>query len=77
MWCTWINLTSTYFLLSDNDNYGLLAKILFDLQVPTDSTYGKYNILAGTIPALAAGDFTGAKFTAFSLSETKPIQDTE
>ena len=35
-------------LLSDIDNYGLLSKILFDLQVPTDSTYGKYNILAGT-----------------------------
>ena len=35
-------------LLSDIDNYGLLSKVLFDLQVPTDSTYGKYNILAGT-----------------------------
>ena len=35
-------------LLSDIDNYGVLAKMLFDLQVPTDSTYGKYNILAGT-----------------------------
>jgi hypothetical protein len=35
-------------LLSDIDNYGLLSKILFDLQVPTDSCYGKYNILAGT-----------------------------
>ena len=35
-------------LLEDHDNYGLLAKMLFDLQVPTDSAYGKYNILAGT-----------------------------
>ena len=35
-------------LLSDIDNYGLLSKLLFDLQVPTDSAYGKYNILAGT-----------------------------
>ena len=31
-------------LLSDIDNYGVLSKILFDLQVPTDSSYGKYNI---------------------------------
>jgi hypothetical protein len=35
-------------LIEDQDNYGLLAKMLFDLQVPTDSAYGKYNILAGT-----------------------------
>ena len=35
-------------LLSDIDNYGLLAKILFDLQAPSDATYGKLNILAGT-----------------------------
>lgn len=47
-------------LLEDIDNYGLLAKMLFDTQVHTDSTYGKMNILAGTrndlnvsIPALA------------------------
>ena len=33
-------------LLSDIDNYGLLSKILFDTQVSTDATYGKYNILA-------------------------------
>ena len=62
-------------LLSDIDNYGLLSKILFDVQVPTDSTYGKYNILAGTrsdlvvsIPTLVAADFTpAAKFTAITL----------
>jgi len=35
-------------LLEDIDNYGLLAKMMFDLQVPTDASYGKYNILAGT-----------------------------
>ena len=35
-------------LLSDIDNYGLLSKVLFDLQVPTDSAHGKFNILAGT-----------------------------
>eukprot|EP01033_Poteriospumella_lacustris_P012629 gene12629-gene13508 len=35
-------------LIEDIDNYGLLAKMLFDTQVHTDSTYGKMNILAGT-----------------------------
>ena len=35
-------------LLQDLDNYGLLAKILFDLQQPTDSTFGKQSLLAGT-----------------------------
>lgn len=35
-------------LLEDIDCYGLLAKELFDLQVSTDATYGKYNVLAGT-----------------------------
>jgi hypothetical protein len=35
-------------LLQDIDNYGLLAKMMFDLQVPGDATYGKYNVLAGT-----------------------------
>ena len=63
-------------MLSDINNYGLLAKILFDLQVITDSSYGKYNIFAGTrndltvtIPACVAADFAGtAKFTTFYLS---------
>lgn len=35
-------------LLEDIDNYGLMAKMLFDLQMPTDSCYGKNNILCGT-----------------------------
>jgi hypothetical protein len=35
-------------LLSDIENYGLLAKILMDAQVSTDATYGKFSILAGT-----------------------------
>ena len=35
-------------LLEDIDNYGLLAKLLFDIQVSTDATYGKFNMLAGT-----------------------------
>ena len=35
-------------LLQDIDNYGLLAKMMFDLQVPTDAGYGKFNVLSGT-----------------------------
>jgi hypothetical protein len=35
-------------LIEDTDNYGLLAKMLFDLQVSTDAAYGKYNITSGT-----------------------------
>ena len=35
-------------VLSDIDNCGLLSKILFDLQVPTDSSHEKYIILAVT-----------------------------
>ena len=35
-------------LLEDIDNYSLLSKMLFDLQMPTDAVYGKQNILAGT-----------------------------
>ena len=35
-------------LLQDIDNYNLLTKMLFDIQVPADATYGKLNVLAGT-----------------------------
>jgi len=35
-------------LLQDIDDYGMLAKMFFDIQVHTPSAYGKYNILAGT-----------------------------
>jgi hypothetical protein len=35
-------------LLQDLDNYGMLAKMLFDLQQPMDGVYGKQNILCGT-----------------------------
>jgi hypothetical protein len=35
-------------LLQDIDNYGLLAKMLMDIQVSTDASYGKNNILVGT-----------------------------
>lgn len=49
-------------LLQDIDNYGLLAKMLMDLQVPSDAVYGKLNVTTGTrndliatLPTLTAG----------------------
>ena len=39
-------------LISDIDNYNLLVKMLYDVQVNTPATYGKYNITSGT-----RGDF--------------------
>lgn len=35
-------------LLQDIDNYSLLTKMLYDIQVPGDACYGKLNVLAGT-----------------------------
>jgi len=35
-------------LLEDIDAYGMLAKMMFDLQAPTDSCYGKFNATVGT-----------------------------
>jgi hypothetical protein len=63
-------------IIQDVDNYGMLAKILFDLQMPTDATYGKYNLLCGTradtvlkvptitpVPAAAGTPAAGAETT--------------
>ena len=35
-------------MIQDIDNYNLLSKMLFDIQVPADAAYGKLNLLAGT-----------------------------
>ena len=68
-------------LLEDITACGVLAKIMFDLQVPTDACYGKHNILSGTrndmvvpIPVTVAADFTTAtpKFNTFCLLYTSP-----
>jgi hypothetical protein len=41
-------------LLEDIDNYNLLSKMLHDVQIPTDSTYGKLALLEGTRPDMIA-----------------------
>jgi hypothetical protein len=51
-------------LICDTDNYGLLAKILFDMQVSTDASYGRFNELAGTRNDLVAGITSGGAFVA-------------
>jgi hypothetical protein len=69
-------------LLEDTDNYGLLAKELFDLQVPTDCAYGKYSILAGTrndlivtLPDLTAGaTYTQADLVALDSTSLSCLQ---
>ena len=72
-------------LLSDIDNYGLLSKLLFDIQVPTDSFYGKYNILAGTrndltvtLPAIVKADIdlTTDATLKFKGGFTLPVNQT-
>jgi hypothetical protein len=35
-------------LLEDIDNYNMLAKMLYDLQMPSDAVYNKFNVLSGT-----------------------------
>ena len=65
-------------LLEDIQEYNLLAKMLFDLQIPTDGAYGKYNILAGTrsdlvpnIPLIASPSGTDATTTQTLANEIK------
>jgi len=54
-------------LLEDIDNYNLLAKMLFDLQQPTDSCYGKSNILCGTRNDLAVLSNTAGAYAQNAL----------
>jgi hypothetical protein len=51
-------------LMQDIDNYGLLAKMLFDLQVSTDASYGRMNELVGTRNDLVSTFTTGVAFVA-------------
>ena len=66
-------------LLEDITGYGVLAKMLFDLQVSSDATYGKHDILSGTrndlvvtIPPLVNADTTnGTAATQLLLAGVK------
>jgi hypothetical protein len=68
-------------LLQDIDSYGMLAKMLFDLQQPTDATYGKQTVLSGTrsdtvgsFPAIATPDGTIAEATNSTLANALKAQ---
>jgi len=67
-------------LIQDIDNYGLLAKMLFDLQQPTDATFGKQSLLAGTrtdtvtqFQAVATADGTDANTTQLLANALKGV----
>lgn len=75
-------------IIQDIDNYGLLSKMLMDLQAPTDACYGKLNILAGTrsdlvlnVPTAAAAATAGnntptaANVDAGILAALAPLSD--
>lgn len=57
-------------MIEDIDNYGLLAKMLYDVQLNTDSAYGKMNILAGTRNDLFV-DLSATNVTATFASATQ------
>lgn len=68
-------------LLQDIDNYNLLTKMLYDIQVPTDASQGKLNILAGTrsdlvykTPVLDAAANVGAVVAALANTSISAIQ---
>lgn len=54
-------------LLQDIDNYGLLAKILFDLQQPTDAIQGKQSMLSGTRSDMTFNNSAAAGPAVFPL----------
>jgi hypothetical protein len=55
-------------LLQDIDNYAQLAKILYDMQMPGDSTTGRFSITSGT-----NNDLTGANVATNSLCSARLI----
>ena len=70
-------------LLEDITAYGVLAKMMFDLQVTSDATYGKHNILSGTrndlvitFPTFGATDFSARlSYLLLNYQLIKLIQD--
>jgi hypothetical protein len=67
-------------LIQDIDSVNLLAKMLFDLQQPTDSTFGKQSLLAGTrtdtvtqFQAVATADGTDANTTQLLANALKGV----
>ena len=67
-------------LLQDIDNYNLLTKMLYDIQVPGDATYGKLNVLAGTRSDLVVAPIlnptTAATFPTFANTDGATMSTT-
>jgi hypothetical protein len=58
-------------VLYEMDNYGMFAKMLFDLQSPFSANYGKFNILTGTRNDLVASVNVAATATAYTFPATQ------
>jgi hypothetical protein len=57
-------------LLSDIDNVGFLSKMMMDIQVSTDATYGKMSIVAGTRSDQTVHVSTIAAAGKYSVNQT-------
>ena len=56
-------------LVEDQDNYGMMSKMLFDLQQSADGSLGKQNILCGTRNDLVGTTVTGAAATTNAVAD--------
>lgn len=61
-------------LLEDIDSYNMLAKIMNDLYVPTDSVYGKLNASSGTRNDLVTTTINGTAFVASTTLSSSCFQ---
>jgi hypothetical protein len=59
-------------LIEDSDNYGLLSKMLFDLQVATPAAYGKFNITSGTRNDVVLANTLAPTYTAVAAATVAP-----
>ena len=64
-------------LLEDIDQYGLLAKMLYDLQLPGDNVYGKQTLLAGTRTDLVVNATPQAAYTQNSYQPCYQVNSGE
>jgi len=55
-------------LLEDIDNYGQLAKILYDYQVPEDTIHGRFAVTSGTCE-----EFSGVGVAAAALANVRAV----